>query len=110
LDKFAPGREQMLQRYKTANERDTLARKTVFKTAVTPGWIGASAFWYRNALPDSQSEFHFVDPVKNIKKPLFDHERMAKAIAGITGKPVSANRLPIRNVYLYPDGKKSQLL
>jgi dipeptidyl aminopeptidase/acylaminoacyl peptidase len=106
LDKFAPGRGQMAQRYKNANERDTLARKTVFKTSVTPGWIGASAFWYRNALPDSQSEFHFVDPVKNIRKPLFDHERMAKAIAVITGKPVNANRLPIRNVYLYPDGKK----
>ncbi|MEO8174376.1 MAG: hypothetical protein ABI581_14880, partial [Sediminibacterium sp.] len=62
LDRFAPTREQMLQRYKMANERDTLARTTVFKTAVTPGWSGGSAFWYRNALPDSQYEFHFVDP------------------------------------------------
>ncbi|MES2332708.1 MAG: prolyl oligopeptidase family serine peptidase [Bacteroidota bacterium] len=106
LDRFAPAREQMMQRYKTANDRDTLARKTVFKTTVTPGWSGGSAFWYRNALPDSQYEFHFVDPAKNIKRPLFDNERMAKSLSDITGKTVTANRLPIRNVYIYPVGNK----
>lgn len=106
LTAFAPSRDEMLARYKTANERDSLARRTAFKLNVNPNWSGPSAFWYRNALPDSQSEYVFIDPVKQVKRPLFDPSKMAEAIKLAEGKTVEANRLPIRNAYLYPDGKK----
>ncbi len=106
LPAFAPTREQMLQRYKTATERDSLARRTAFKLSVAPNWSGGSAFWYRNALPDSQSEYLFVDPVKNVKRPLFDANKMAAALTAAGHKNASANRLPIRNAFLYPDGSK----
>lgn len=106
LTAFAPSRDEMLARYKTANERDSLARRTAFKLNVNPNWSGPSAFWYRNALPDSQSEYVFIDPVKQVKRPLFDPSKMAEAIKLAEGKIVEANRLPIRNAYLYPDGKK----
>lgn len=106
LPAFAPTREQMLQRYKTATERDSLVRRTAFKLNVTPNWSGSSAFWYRNALPDSQSEYLFVDPVKNVKRPLFDANKMATALLAAGHKNATANRLPIRNAFLYPDGNK----
>lgn len=106
LAAFAPSRDEMLVRYKAANERDSLARRTAFKLNVNPIWSGPSAFWYRNALPDSQSEYTFIDPVKEEKRPLFDPSKMAEAIKIAEGKTVDANRLPIRNAYLYPDGKK----
>lgn len=106
LPSYAPSRNEMLERYKVADQRDSLARKTAFKLSVTPNWSGPSAFWYRNALPDSQSEYLYVDPVKNIKRPLFDAAKMAAAISSVQGKAAEANRLPIRNAYLYPDGKK----
>lgn len=106
LTDFAPSRDEMLVRYKVANERDSLARSTAFKLNVNPIWSGPSAFWYRNALPDSQSEYVFIDPIKQVKRPLFDPSKMAEAIKLAEGKTVDANRLPIRNAYLYPDGKK----
>ena len=73
---FSPSREQMLKRYKAAEEKDSLAKRTVFKTSVTPVWSGPSAFWYRNALPDSLSEYLYIDPAKKIKRPLFDEIKM----------------------------------
>ena len=68
---FSPNREQMLKRYKVAEERDSLARRTIFKTSITPGWSGSAAFWYRNALPDSMSEYLYIDPTKKIKRCFF---------------------------------------
>jgi hypothetical protein len=103
LPRFAPAPEEMAKRYERANERDSLVRRSVFKTSVTPGWSGASSFWYRNALPDSQSEFHFVDLEKKEKRLLFDHEKMSKALLVVLEKPAQASRLPITDVYVYPD-------
>ncbi len=106
LPSYAPSRTEILARYKAANDRDSLARRTAFKLNVTPNWSGPSAFWYKNALPDSQSEYLYVDPVKSVKRPLFDAVKMAAAITSVQGKTAESNRLPIRNAYLYPDGKK----
>ncbi len=103
---FSPNREQMLKRYKVAEERDSLARRTVFKTSITPGWSGSAAFWYRNALPDSMSEYVYIDPTKKIKRSLFDVTKMSQALATITGKPVNAGRIPIKDIYVYPEGDK----
>jgi len=103
---FAPSREQMLNRYKTAEERDSLARRTIFKTSVTPMWSGPSAFWYKNTLPDSLSEYLYIDPAKKIKRPLFDATKISKALSAISGKPVYPGRLPIKDIYVYPEGGK----
>ncbi len=106
LPAFAPSRDQMLKRYKAAEERDSLSRRTVFNVAMQTGWSGPSYFWYRNALPDSQSEYIFVDPTKATKRPLFDVAQMAKALSAATNRPVTAGRLPIRDLYVYPDATK----
>jgi dipeptidyl aminopeptidase/acylaminoacyl peptidase len=102
LPRFAPTAEEMVKRYELATNRDSLVRSSVFKTTVTPGWSGGSSFWYRNALADSQYEFHFVDLEKKEKQPLFDHEKMSGALSAVLGKTIEANRIPIRDVYVYP--------
>ena len=106
LQPFTASPTEMIKRYWVANERDTLVRKSVFKTTVVPFWTGPSAFWYRNSLPDSQSEFQFIDPVKQTKTPLFDQTKMAIALSDITGKKVNAGNLPIKDIYVYPDKSK----
>ena len=106
LPAYAPTHDQMLARYKAATERDSLVRRTAYKLNVMANWSGPSAFWYRNALPDSQSEFLYVDPIKNVKQPLFDASKLAAALTALQGKTIQANRLPIRNAYLYPGGQK----
>ena len=47
---FSPSREQLLNRYKAAEERDSLVRRNIFKTSVNPVWAGPSAFLYLTAL------------------------------------------------------------
>ncbi|NCI46789.1 S9 family peptidase [Sediminibacterium soli] len=106
LPRFLPSREEMLKRYNRAEDRDSLARRTAFRLSVTPNWVGPHAFWYRNALPDSQSEYLFVDPVTTQKKPLFDAEKMAAALASVSAQKIDAGRLPIRSAYVYPDARK----
>lgn len=103
---FSPSREQMMKRYKVAEERDSLARRTVFKSTVVPGWTGPSSFWYRNALPDSMFEYIYVDPAKKIKQLLFDVTKMAQSLSAVTGTPYDSKRLPIRDLYVYPEGGK----
>jgi len=106
VTEFSPNREQMMKRYKAAEERDSLARRTVFKSTVIPGWTGPSSFWYRNVLADSLFEYVYVDPSKKIKRPLFDVTKMSQSLSGVTGKPVTANGLPIKDLYVYPEGGK----
>jgi dienelactone hydrolase len=106
LPAFTPSREQMLQRYKNTTEKDSLVRRTAFKLSVTPNWSGSSVFWYRNVLADSVTEYFLVDPVNNIKKPLFDAAKMASALLEAGHKNAVANRLPIRNAFLYPGQNK----
>lgn len=106
LPAFSPSREQMLQRYKNATERDSLVIRTAFRLSVTPNWSGSSAFWYRNVLLDSLTEYFLVDPVNNIKKPLFDAEKMASTLLAAGHKNAVANRLPIKNAFLYSGQNK----
>jgi dipeptidyl aminopeptidase/acylaminoacyl peptidase len=106
LTVFKPSREQMIKRFKTAEERDSLSRRSVFTSTVQPGWSGSSSFWYRNNLPDSLSEYIFIEPSKLTRRPLFDLQQMAKALSSATGKSVTAGRLPIKDMYVYPDAAK----
>ena len=106
LPLFSPTRIEMLQRYKLAAERDSLVRKTAFKLSVVPNWSGASAFWYRNILADSITQYYLVDPSTNTKRLLFDTEKLSVALVGAGHKKVQASKLPIKNAYLYPDQKK----
>ena len=105
LSPFSPSRSEMLERYKTAAEKDSLVRKTTFKLSVNPNWSGGSAFWYRNILADSAMQYFLVDPNTNTKKPLFDAEKLAAVLAQAGHKKGSAQKLPIKNAYLYPDQK-----
>lgn len=105
LSPFTPSRSEMLQRYKVAADKDSLVRKTAFKLSVTPNWSGGSAFWYRNVLADSAMQYFLVDPNTNTKKPLFDAEKVAEALTQAGHKKASAQKLPIKNAYLYPNQK-----
>lgn len=106
LPAFSPTRSEMLQRYKVATERDSLVRRTAFKLSVTPNWSGGSAFWYRNILADSVTQYYLVDPETNLKRPLFDAEKLAAALVAAGHKNANAVKLPIKNAYLHPDQKK----
>jgi dipeptidyl aminopeptidase/acylaminoacyl peptidase len=75
--------------------RDATANK-VFKDRVTPHWLdGNVRLWYRNDLADGKREFVLVDAEAGTRKPAFDHERLAVALAKATGQEILADQLPI---------------
>jgi dipeptidyl aminopeptidase/acylaminoacyl peptidase len=85
--------------YQRANSLAARADGKVFKSRVTPHWLGGnSRFWYRNDLAQGEREYVLVDAIQGTRQPAFDHARLAAAIAKATGKPIDARRLPIEGL------------
>ena len=84
--------------YKRAGELQTLVRGKVAKDRVRPNWLGQSSrFWYRNALRRGK-EFVYVDAEKGVRRPAFDHSRLAAALSAATGKSFAGGRLPFDTI------------
>ena len=67
----------------------------VFRTRVEANWLaGTKCFWYRNELGQGRKDFVFVDAAIGKRKAAFDHERLAKGLAKVTGKAYEAHNLP----------------
>lgn len=68
----------------------------VVRVVVRPQWIhGTARFWYRRDLPEGRREFLYVDPDVPVRRPAFDHARMAAALSRVLHRQVTAERLPI---------------
>ncbi|WP_199099559.1 S9 family peptidase [Dyella sp. ASV21] len=68
------------------------------------GWLDSEHFWYRD---HDASGDHYLryDATTGKSAPLFDHARLAKALAGAMGKPVDANKLGLTAVTVASDGR-----
>jgi len=56
-------------------------RNLVFNTQISPNWIGKTCrFWYRRSFR-SGTEFILVDPSSKLRKPAFDHQKLAAALS-----------------------------
>lgn len=61
---------------------------------VTPEWLeDGRRFWYRNSL-GSGHEFIVVDPAGRIRRPLFDHHRLAAAMSMADDTAYAGEKLP----------------
>ena len=65
----------------------------VFGASVQPNWLPGDRFWYRNTIPDG-AEFILVDAAAGTRSRAFDHERLAAAIAAVTGDTIEPLALP----------------
>jgi hypothetical protein len=69
-------------------------RKLIRSPQARPNWIrDTETFWYRNRTADG-TEFVFVDAEAGVKRPAFDHVRMAKALSARSETPVEPHALP----------------
>jgi hypothetical protein len=76
--------------------------KLVDAARVRPRWVdGGARFWYRVDGPAGH-RFVLVDPATASKRPAFDHERLADALAATTGGPVDSAALPFPALELQP--------
>ena len=71
----------------------------VFGATVQPNWLSGDRFWYRNTIPDG-AEFILVDAAAGTRSRAFDHERLAAAIAAVTGDTIEPLALPFGTIDL----------
>jgi len=82
------------------------SQKLAFKLRVSPNWIqGSSRFWYRNDTRDGK-EFVVVDPAKSVRRPAFDHSRLASSLSLGSGKAYEPHKLPFDSIEFTKDENK----
>ncbi|HKE22722.1 MAG TPA: DPP IV N-terminal domain-containing protein [Bryobacteraceae bacterium] len=80
--------------YERAHGLQAKARGLVVDAPGAVTWIGSSEhFWYSRSVKGG-TEFMLVDAGAGTKKPAFDHEKLAAAIATATGHAYTAHTLP----------------
>jgi dipeptidyl aminopeptidase/acylaminoacyl peptidase len=63
-----------------------------------PSWIGStSRFWYRKSVKFG-NEFVLVDAETLVKKPAFDHQRLAASLSAAAGQTYTALMLPFNSI------------
>jgi dipeptidyl-peptidase-4 len=90
---FAQGTRSDYERALSLSE--TITNK-VFKDRVTAHWLKDNKrLWYRNDLPEGKREFIFVDTDKAVRRPAFDHEKLAESLSKVIDQEVDAEKLAI---------------
>jgi hypothetical protein len=78
----------------------------VYKAQITPHWFqNDTRFWYRNDLRDGAKEFIVVDAEHGVRKPAFDHAKVAAVLSKATSKEFTADKLPFSLIEFVQDGK-----
>ncbi|MEP7347006.1 MAG: DPP IV N-terminal domain-containing protein, partial [Gemmatimonadaceae bacterium] len=80
-------------------------RRIAFSTTVQPHWLGKTdSLWYNWRDHDGATFFLVVPPLK-VKRPLFDHVKLAAELATIHRRPYDPNKLPFSTVSFTKDHK-----
>ncbi|WP_090658786.1 S9 family peptidase [Parafilimonas terrae] len=94
LAQYQPTHDEIVQRYKASEKRDSAAKNTIFKTTVRAHWIkNNTAFWYANILKDSTIEYVYADAATGKKSPLFNTTKLAGVLSKATDSSMNAERL-----------------
>jgi dipeptidyl aminopeptidase/acylaminoacyl peptidase len=93
--------------WELANKFSTEAlRRLTYSTTVAPHFIGKTdSLWY-NWKDRNGSTFLLIVPATKAKKPLFDHTKLAAALATAHHKPYDANTLPFTTLIFTKDHKR----
>ena len=74
--------------------------------AVDPQWLpDGNRFWYRNKLAEG-AEFVLVDPVANVRRPVFDNGRLAAAMSLARDTSYDPIKLPFQT-FKFVDGERT---
>ena len=84
----------------------TALRTATYSTSVQPRWIGETdSLWY-NWRDNTGSRFYLVLPAQKVKKPLFDHVKLAAALAAAQRRAYEPNNLPFTALTFTTDHRK----
>ncbi len=83
--------------------RGPAAESRIYRDRIQAHWLpGNNQFWYQVQTGSGTHEFVLVDAVQGVRKPAFDHDRLAGALQRAGVKEARAGRLPIENLELLP--------
>ena len=86
------------QDYKRADRFANDLNDLVYHGDFVPHWIeNTPRFWYRNQLKGGK-EFIVVDADKILKRPAFDHQKLAASLSSATTKSYTAITLPFDDI------------
>ncbi len=95
----------LADRFSTENMRNLTG-----STSVNPRWLGETdSLWY-NWRDTKGTTFYLVVPAQKLKKPLFDHLKMAAELSRLHRKPYEPNRLPFTTLNFTKDHKKFRFI
>jgi dipeptidyl aminopeptidase/acylaminoacyl peptidase len=81
-------------------------RRINYSTTVQPHWIGKTdSMWY-SWKDHNGTRFMLVVPALKVKKPLFDHAKLAAQLATLHRKPYDATNLPFTTITWTKDHKR----
>jgi dipeptidyl-peptidase-4 len=72
-----------------------------------PTWLADGRFWYRVTTAEGAA-FTAINPARRTRAPLFDHARLAAALAAAAGSPVEGHRLP-PNLDIATDARSAEV-
>ena len=92
--------------WELSNKFSTQAlQRVIYSTTLTPRWIGKTdSLWY-NWRNRAGAGFTLVYPPAKVKRPLFDHVKLAAALATAHQKPYEPNALPFTTLNFTKDHK-----
>lgn len=77
----------------------------LYSTSVQPRWLGKTdSLWY-NWRDASGTTFYLAVPALKLKRPLFDHVKLAAELSTLSRKAADANKLPFSNITFTTDHK-----
>ncbi len=84
--------------YARADNLGKLAENRVFNLKLTPHWFGSTSLWFRTDGKDATKQFMVANTTTGALAPLFDHAKLADALAKASGQAVDARKLPFSQV------------
>jgi dipeptidyl-peptidase 4 len=91
----------LAERFSTANMRNL-----TFSTSVAPRWIGETDSMFYQWRDRNGATFYLVVPAQRLKRPLFDHARLAEELSRLHRKAFEPGKLPFNAVNFTKDHKR----
>lgn len=91
----------LAERFSQANMRNL-----TFSTAVAPRWIGETDSMFYQWRDRNGGTFYLVVPAQRLKRPLFDHAKLAEELSRLHRKAFEPGKLPFTSVNFTKDHKR----
>ncbi|MDX2061132.1 MAG: DPP IV N-terminal domain-containing protein [Gemmatimonadales bacterium] len=79
----------------------------VLRDKIVPQWIaGSDRFWYR-VTTERGPQFIYVDPARRIRRPAFDHVKLAAALAAAADTTLNPDSLPFPSLRWIEEGRRT---